>query len=174
MKRGKTELDQTLIHYGCNAPDHATANVARSGLTIHNGKWAYCPAGDMVAEHRWTETGGRPILEIRARIDGSLESCLSVAEALYAELVDAVGLTSFRLELARVGAPLVIDLGDPWPAPRSAQLEIALSDEFGSLGRVLIADSRRRDYHRLERGISMQIAARHAPTLRRLTVGAMR
>lgn len=174
--KGGNELDRTVVHYRCVAPDHGRAG-AGSGLTIHNGKWAYCAGTDVRTEHRWTETGGLPIFELRdwSESGGAVESALTAAEALHAELVRAVGLTSLRLEVAREGAPLAIDIGEVWPAPGRAELEIALADGSGTLGRVLIADSRRPQYHRLERGIAMQISARYVPLLRRwLTARATR
>lgn len=140
-----------------------------SGLTIYRDSWAYCGGDDAATDHEWTEVEGLPVVEARAlsRTRGSFESALVAADALHAELQQAVGLTSFRLELARHGAPLAIDIGDAWPTVRRAELELTLADAAGTLGRVLIADARRADYHRLERGIAMQISARYVAVLRR-------
>lgn len=139
-----------------------------SGLTIYRDSWAYCAGDDATTDHEWTEVEGLPVVEARALSGrrGSFESALAAADALHAELRQAVGLTSFRLELARGGSPLAIDIGDSWPAGR-AELELALADAAGTLGRVLIADARRGEYHRLERGIALQISARYVPVIRR-------
>jgi hypothetical protein len=36
-------------------------------LTIHEGKWAYCPHDVRAQGHEWTETGGQTLAEVRLR-----------------------------------------------------------------------------------------------------------
>ncbi len=54
------------IHYLCANPAHETGegrpDVDR--LTIHDGKWAYCPRDARASAHEWTETGGVRLEEL--------------------------------------------------------------------------------------------------------------
>lgn len=57
---------RALIHYRCSNPKHQQANNNKSDtLTIHEGKWAYCPHDIRVKGHEWTETGGVSIELVR-------------------------------------------------------------------------------------------------------------
>jgi hypothetical protein len=83
-----------------------------------------------------------------------VETCESLCE----QLRRTVGLTSFRVELARAGAPLVVSLRSPEPAgaydPRHewmrpklpAALEIPVQAGARKLGTVRIEDLRRERY----------------------------
>jgi hypothetical protein len=48
-----------LVMFVCIAPSHVTVKLERSkqNLTIHDGKWAVCPAG-LADGHLWKETPG--------------------------------------------------------------------------------------------------------------------
>lgn len=49
-----------LIHYRCSAPAHQQGVEARTAdtLTVHEGKWAYCPKDIREKDHVWEPTGG--------------------------------------------------------------------------------------------------------------------
>ena len=61
-----------LIHYRCTAPTHQQpqAGTKSDTLTIHEGKWAYCPRDIRAKGHQWAETGGVTLNEVR-RLDKS-------------------------------------------------------------------------------------------------------
>jgi hypothetical protein len=47
-----------LVQFTCDAHVGAQGGGRRSGtLTVHQGKWAFCPASRITA-HRWIATGG--------------------------------------------------------------------------------------------------------------------
>lgn len=55
-----------LIHWRCDAaghqqPDGRTVDT----LTVHDGKWAYCPRDVAADDHAWTATGGVQIELLR-------------------------------------------------------------------------------------------------------------
>lgn len=57
---------RALIHYRCSNPKHQQLSNNKSDtLTIHEGKWAYCPHDIRVKGHEWTETGGVPLEQAR-------------------------------------------------------------------------------------------------------------
>lgn len=49
-----------LIHYRCTNPAHVSApsGTRLDTLTIHDGKWAWCPHDVHAEPHEWTPTGG--------------------------------------------------------------------------------------------------------------------
>ena len=55
-------LDPT-VHWTCRKDAHraAPSRGGRGGLTVHQGRWAYCDAKVDGDEHEWTPTGGVPI-----------------------------------------------------------------------------------------------------------------
>jgi hypothetical protein len=169
VKRKDADLDFTEIHYRCVCPDHVTAVASGSGLTIHDGRWAYCPSGSVRAEHRWEPAGPLRVWELRkaaVQDDDSLLAALSAAEELYAELRSAIGATSVRLEIARPSAPLSIDLGNG-SIEGPARLELELADASGIVGRVVIGDVRENGFDDRQSAAAYRIAARYAKTLRR-------
>jgi len=170
MSRTERELDRDVVDYRCVSRDHRAALWAESGIMIHNGRWAYCPAGNVISEHRWAETGGVRAAELRAAqedYDNTLLSLLSTAETLYRDLAHAVGATTLRLEVTRPGAPLSVDVGERWSLLGRGLLELELRDEEGHLGRVLVGDDRRDDYRTDERETARRIVTPHVPILRR-------
>jgi len=48
-----------LVMFLCVAPSHVSAKLERSkqNLTIHEGRWAVCPAG-LAEGHAWKSTEG--------------------------------------------------------------------------------------------------------------------
>jgi hypothetical protein len=164
------ELDRDLVHYRCVSHDHQAGVWAHSGMTIHNGRWAYCPAGDVISEHRWIETGGVRPADLRAaqeEYDLTLLSLLSAAETLYSDLGHAIGVTTLRLEVTRPGAPLSVDVGERWSLLGRGLLELELRDDDGHLGRLLVGDDRREDYRTEERELARRMVTPHVPILRR-------
>jgi hypothetical protein len=58
--------ERPLIHYRCVAPKHQTAPGSQSDtLTIHEGKWAYCPHDIRAKGHEWSDTGGVTLTDVR-------------------------------------------------------------------------------------------------------------
>jgi len=51
-----------LVKFMCTAPAH-TAGRSDSALTIHDGMWAFCPAGADATDHQWAPSDGLPIAE---------------------------------------------------------------------------------------------------------------
>ena len=49
-----------LIHYRCAAPTHQHGVDGRTAdtLTVHEGKWSYCPRDIRAQDHTWEPTGG--------------------------------------------------------------------------------------------------------------------
>lgn len=164
------DLDENLIHYRCTAVDHVGSPVSRSGLTIHDGGWAYCSAGNVISEHRWVSTGGVAVADVRshqAEYDSALVEALSAAEAMFVELRRAIGVTCFRLELARPGTPLTIDLGEHWDLRGRALCEVDLIDGTGPVGRLRVGDESRDAYQHGEVRQAADIATSHLVALRR-------
>ena len=56
-----------LIHWRCDAAGHQQAPDGRTAdtLTVHDGKWAYCPGDVAAKDHVWTATGGVQIEMLR-------------------------------------------------------------------------------------------------------------
>ncbi len=58
--------ERALIFFRCASPEHAEPRGRESDtLTIHQGKWAYCPHDIRVKGHTWEPTGGVPLAEAR-------------------------------------------------------------------------------------------------------------
>ena len=49
-----------LIHYRCTAATHQQGVEGRTAdtLTVHDGKWSYCPKDIREKDHTWESTGG--------------------------------------------------------------------------------------------------------------------
>ncbi len=49
-----------LIHYRCTASTHQQGVEGRTAdtLTVHEGKWSYCPKDIREKDHVWQPTGG--------------------------------------------------------------------------------------------------------------------
>ena len=57
---------RALVYYRCTNPKHQQGSGDKSDtLTIHEGKWAYCPHDIRAKDHQWTETGGLPLEDVR-------------------------------------------------------------------------------------------------------------
>ena len=54
------EQGSGLIHYRCTAPSHQHGVEGRTAdtLTVHEGKWSYCPKDIRANDHTWQPTGG--------------------------------------------------------------------------------------------------------------------
>ena len=57
---------RAVIHFRCVSADHQQLRGSASDtLTIHEGKWAYCPHDVRIAGHDWSDTGGITLEEAR-------------------------------------------------------------------------------------------------------------
>lgn len=57
---------EALVHFRCAAASHQALRGRESDtLTIHEGKWAYCPHDIRAKGHQWTETGGQTLSHVR-------------------------------------------------------------------------------------------------------------
>jgi hypothetical protein len=57
---------EALIHFRCTNTAHTQMRGVESDtLTIHLGKWAYCPHDIRSKGHVWLETGGQTLTEVR-------------------------------------------------------------------------------------------------------------
>ncbi|HYK98799.1 MAG TPA: hypothetical protein VEU77_10460 [Candidatus Acidoferrales bacterium] len=60
----------SLIQFCCVAADHQDAKGSSSDtLTIHEGKWAFCPYDIRANGHEWEATGGVSVAEVRRLVD---------------------------------------------------------------------------------------------------------
>lgn len=58
--------DRALVHFRCVSAKHQEARGSASDtLTIHDGKWAFCPYDIRVKGHEWEPTGGLPLDAVR-------------------------------------------------------------------------------------------------------------
>lgn len=56
-----------LIHFRCATPAHQRAKAGISDtLTIHEGKWAYCPHDIRAKDHAWVDAGGVTLEQLRS------------------------------------------------------------------------------------------------------------
>ena len=51
-----------LVKFMCSATAHA-AGRSDAALTIHDGAWAFCPAGAEATGHQWVPSDGLPIAD---------------------------------------------------------------------------------------------------------------
>ncbi len=51
-----------LVKFVCTAKAHA-AGRSDAALTIHDGVWAFCPAGADATDHQWAPSDGLPIAD---------------------------------------------------------------------------------------------------------------
>jgi hypothetical protein len=59
-----------VIHFRCVAAKHQDAKAGTSDtLTIHEGKWAYCPYDIRADGHQWEATGGISVNEVRLLVE---------------------------------------------------------------------------------------------------------
>ena len=55
-----------LIHFRCTAPTHQQgADRTADTLTVHEGRWSYCPKDVREKDHVWAPTGGVQIELLR-------------------------------------------------------------------------------------------------------------
>lgn len=56
-----------LIYFRCAALDHQKGVDGRTAdtLTVHEGKWSYCPHDVRAKDHEWIATGGMQIEMLR-------------------------------------------------------------------------------------------------------------
>lgn len=52
-----------VVHWVCRRESHraAPSRGGRGGLTVHQGRWAYCDGAVGDDDHEWAPTGGVPI-----------------------------------------------------------------------------------------------------------------
>lgn len=58
-----------LIQFVCVDQDHAVPD-GLDQLTIHDGKWAFCPRGKLGAGHEWEPTGGVKLGDLAVFVRG--------------------------------------------------------------------------------------------------------
>ena len=51
-------MNATIIEYECVAPTHRPSLSRVDKLTIHGGRWAFCPFDARADGHEWQATGG--------------------------------------------------------------------------------------------------------------------
>jgi hypothetical protein len=51
-----------LVKFICTATAHASGR-SDAALTIHDGVWAFCPAGAEANSHQWAPSDGLPIAD---------------------------------------------------------------------------------------------------------------
>ena len=57
--------ERALIEFRCVADTHQAPGSKSDTLTIHEGKWAYCPHDIRAKGHRWEPTGGVTLTDAR-------------------------------------------------------------------------------------------------------------
>lgn len=66
-------MSKTAIHFVCQAALHRLTSVssrtglAMSPLTIHEGKWSYCAAGEL-SGHEWRAIAPTPFELLKRRV----------------------------------------------------------------------------------------------------------
>lgn len=57
--------ERALIQFRCVADDHQEPGAKSDTLTVHEGKWAFCPHDIRAKGHRWEATGGATLTDVR-------------------------------------------------------------------------------------------------------------
>ncbi len=57
--------ERALIQFRCIADDHQEPGSKSDTLTVHEGKWAFCPRDIRAKGHRWEATGGVTLTDVR-------------------------------------------------------------------------------------------------------------
>ena len=72
-------METGTVGYICTAAGHpARSSPTGTGLTVHAGKWAFCPAGEP-AGHSWSTADGASLAEL-ARAATTAARASQVAE----------------------------------------------------------------------------------------------
>lgn len=50
-----------LVEYECVAEEHEATLSHPNKLTVHKGRWAFCPYDSQAEGHVWHETGGADV-----------------------------------------------------------------------------------------------------------------
>lgn len=53
-----------LVRFVCGSSAHASGR-SDAALTIHEGAWAFCPAGSDARDHQWQPSDGLPIADLK-------------------------------------------------------------------------------------------------------------
>jgi hypothetical protein len=53
------------VAYECKSPSHQVGEGGPDRLTVHLGKWAFCPFDAKAEGHQWMATGGLPLSMLR-------------------------------------------------------------------------------------------------------------
>ena len=63
--------ERALIYYRCVTEKHQEPRPQGPSdlLTVHEGKWAYCPHDIRATGHEWKDTGGKTVVEVRLLVD---------------------------------------------------------------------------------------------------------
>ena len=57
---------ETPVAYVCSAPSHQVGDGGGPDkLTVHDGKWAFCPHDAKAVGHEWQPTGGVAVSTLR-------------------------------------------------------------------------------------------------------------
>jgi hypothetical protein len=56
---------ETTVTYRCTAPSHQSADGGPDKLTVHDGKWAFCPYDAKAEGHEWAPSGGLSLSLLR-------------------------------------------------------------------------------------------------------------
>lgn len=70
----------SLIAYECVAADHQPGVLHPDKLTIHEGRWAFCPFDARADGHSWKATGGADMNSLLHRV--GLAAAASAADAV--------------------------------------------------------------------------------------------
>lgn len=57
--------ERALIAFRCVADGHQEPGSKSDTLTIHEGKWAFCPHDIRAKGHSWEATGGVTLTDVR-------------------------------------------------------------------------------------------------------------
>jgi len=65
-ERGRGIRVETPVAYVCGAPSHQAGDGGGPDkLTVHEGKWAFCPHDAKAGGHEWKPTGGIAVSKLR-------------------------------------------------------------------------------------------------------------
>jgi hypothetical protein len=58
-------MRETAVDFVCTRAEHRTRASTFGTLTVHDGKWAYCPAEGITEEHQWSPVYGAVMARLR-------------------------------------------------------------------------------------------------------------
>jgi len=71
-----------LIEFECIASTHQASREHPDKLTIHQGRWAFCPFGALADGHDWRGTGGEDLAALMRKVGLALTASISDGDSV--------------------------------------------------------------------------------------------